>query len=450
MADINPKQMATQLATAYIQPSQSRLDSQNKVVKARSDALGKLQKALGDFESANDSLSGKRGMRAHGATFSQPEIATAQLSPGAQDGTYPLFVEQVASAQQVVFTGVGSYSTLNAGTLTIAMADGSRFNVDLAQGYPPEQPGIISSTELARAINTADGNKGRVNAMVVNNGGQSNLVLSASQSGESNAITVDLTKVGAQSLREDLSQGQELTPAQDAVVWLGGVNSGLRLQQGSNTFNNIPGISLTVNKSMSPDDAPLTLSVAPNQKDTAANVQGFVDAYNSLQKTLDDLVSPGKAENGVAAGDFASDSGIRSLRDHLNQLLRQPINGVRLMDYGVSTTRQGTLTLDQHRLQTAIDANPEGLDQLFNGGDGQKGVLASIKDYVGMWMQPGNGMLSQRRDSIQTEQRSLDQRQTQLNAQSKQAYDRYLNQYSRLDELQKQMDATSNRLNQLG
>ncbi|MFT3857253.1 MAG: hypothetical protein QM742_07070 [Aquabacterium sp.] len=61
MSDINPTQLATQLATSYTQGLQTQLTAQTKSVQGRATALTKLQTALQTFDSALAALFGQEG-----------------------------------------------------------------------------------------------------------------------------------------------------------------------------------------------------------------------------------------------------------------------------------------------------------------------------------------------------------------------------------------------------
>src|SRR5690606_40822188 len=105
-----------------------------------------------------------------------------------------------------------------------------------------DSDGTISQAEIARAINQASDNQGKVIASVVTSGGQTQLLLTSAKTGEAGEISIDASGLPAGALRDALSNARELTAAQDAVVRLGG-QGGIRMQQGSNTFTGIEGVS---------------------------------------------------------------------------------------------------------------------------------------------------------------------------------------------------------------
>ncbi|XLM19704.1 flagellar filament capping protein FliD, partial [Chromobacterium piscinae] len=193
-----------------------------------------------------------------------------------------------------------------------------------------------------------------------------------------------------------LSAPKELSKAQDAVAWLGGKTNGVSLQQGSNTFDNIEGVSFTVNKLSKDGDPPLQIAISRSDSDTTANVQSFVDAYNKIYKAIADLSQPGS--NGKPGAAFADDSSVRGLKGQLNAILRQSYDGITLGQLGIKATRDGTLSLDSKKLGEALKAAPDALDRFFNGTS-QGGALKQSSDYLDKWLNYSNGLIKQRRDS---------------------------------------------------
>lgn len=445
MAEINPSTIASQLATAYTQGMQSRLDTQSKTATAVSTALSKLRTALQTFDSALTGLSGKKTLQQYTSSFNVTGFGSATTSAGAQPGTYSLFVEQLASAHQLSFADLPTAPAAAPGKLTVNLNGGAgSFEVDFA-GADSDGDSTLSQTEIARAINLAAGNGGQVNAMVVTVGTQTQLLLSAGSTGAAGQISLDTSALNAVALKAALATGNELAPARDAVVWLGDQGTGTRMQQAGNTFTAIPGVSMTFTQAQAAGATPLSLTVAADNGGTAANVRSFVDAYNALNKALDPLTEAGSQEDGKAAGAFANDAGIRVLRRRLNEMVRQQFGGTSMQDLGLSIDRYGVMTLkDEDKLQKTLAAKPDALDSFFGrtGITSSSGLLGSLDTYLQGWLSSANGQIKRRQDSVQTMQKAIGARQTRLDNQYSMAYERYLKQFTKLQELQSQMGQT--------
>lgn len=451
MASIDPTTLATNLATAYTQSAQTLLAAQTKSSQATATALSKLQSALKAFDTALDGLSNKKSLQQLTAAFGNSATGSAVASASALPGSYQIFVEKLASSHQVAYNDLPAVPAWPSGpvNMTLRLDNGSNFVVDLSNA-DSDGDGTLSQIELARAINQASGNGGLVSAQVVSSGGQSQLTLSSGVSGEGGKITLDTSSLPAGALRtalEDPSKQVELKAAQDAVVWMGAQGTGLQIKQGSNELTAIPGVTVTL-KSLS-SGTPDTLTVTKDDSATTANVKSFVEAYNTLEKALDELTAVGK--DGAASAAFASDAGVRSLRSRLNNILRQDFGGMTLRDLGISADRGGQLSLDSTRLNKTLAAKPDALDTVFGStsSSAPKGVMGAFAGLLEQWTNGTSGQIQQRQASVQATQKALSARQTRLDAQYETMYQRYLKQFTALQEVQSRMSDTSSLLSSL-
>jgi flagellar hook-associated protein 2 len=305
--------------------------------------------------------------------------------------------------------------------------------------------------EVATAINNDPKNAGQVSAGVVTVNGTAQLVLTSKNSGVANTIWVSSAgpvdpKTGAPLLDQNgnaipaynLGSRTEITTAQDAMIHYGGT----AITNPSNTFNNIDGVSMTFTRAQSASEQPFTLKVAGDSNGTAGNVQAFIDAYNKLKSTVDAMVAPGDPASGMAAGAFAHDAGMQALQSSLVNLLR-PTGTNSLATYGITATRDGTLSLDSTRLNKQLSVNPTGLDALIGSASltTSTGVAGSLNSYLNLWSNSATGQLKQRSDATTTLQATLTQRQADLDTQYNSAYSRYLKQFTDLQTLQSTMNS---------
>lgn len=444
----DPITTATNLANTYVAPTKAILDAQAAKAKATSGALSTLGSALSAFQTALSGLaSGTKTVTANAATISNTAVASATANSKAVAGTYSFYVEQLATTGQVSYNVADSVAS-NAGSLNIALADGSTFQVALTSA-DSDLDGKLTAKEIAAAVNIAASNNSRVTASTMTINGVSKLVLTSAQSGADNAVaSIDVSGLGDPALQADLSAKTVLSAASNAIVWIGGQN-GTKIEQASNTFTAIDDVSFTVTQAQAANAAPVTLTVAADKSGTAANVQSFLSAYNNLLGVLNTLTVAGTG-TGTDATDAAlhGDAGVASLRDRLNTSLRSATGGQTLINFGISAGRDGMLTLDATRLNRSIATNPAGLDTLFGragvGGTGGTGVLGSMNSLVSGWTNSANGMLSARKEVASKQQSDVAGRLVTVEGQFNNAYKRYLAQFTALQELQSKMTSTSN------
>lgn len=443
----DPKSTATNLAQLYVEGRQKVLTTQSNGASAVASALTKLSSAMSTFRSTLSSLSGQSSVLANKASFSA-EVGTATASASAAPGNYQFYVEQLATAGQISYNGISNTAAATAGNMIVTLADGSNFTVTLASA-DKNLDGTLTAKEIAAAINVDAGNNARVTASTMTVAGQTRLVLTSSKTGADNGVVgIDTSQITDPGLAAELDGANQtvLQTAKDAIVWIGaqGGDPSNKLQQASNTFNVIDGVSMTFTKAQAPLENPVSLTVGRDDSATATNVQNFVDSWNKLLAVFKEVSAAGDPASGKAAGIYANDAGLSALKGRMQELLRTETGGSSLVAYGVAAQRDGTLALDKTRLGKALTANPDGLDAIFGkSGANATGVLGGLDGLLNSWTKAGTGQLATRKDSNVRLQATLATRQAALETQYDNAYKRYLAQFTQLQSLQSQMSGTT-------
>lgn len=433
-----PTENALYFAELYMQNSFGLLDTQKANAAKTQEALTKLREALQTFKTALSDLSSLGSVIKYQGLLSNPDFGSVSLGSNAQPGTYNFFVEQLATTHQLSVDSIPPTPVGQAGPLGIELGDGSRFEVDLTSAGG-DASGNLTAAAMARAINESPDNKGRVNASVVTINGQQQLVMSAGQTGTDGAISLDTSAIADSALQNALNGADEMIAAQNAVFYLGG-EGGTRIEQSSNTFTGIQGVTVNFTKTMQPGDPALALTISRDDTGTEENARAFVDAYNALKTVLDELASSGNPGGGVPAGPMAGDAGVRALQQQLNSMLRMSEGGVNLLNFGISADRNGVLSLDASKFQEALATGSVGLDLLF--GSGENGLTGKLDGYLETWTSSTNGQLKSREDSVKKIQDLLSKRETQLEAQYTRVYERYVDQFTRVQLINMQMKDT--------
>lgn len=480
MATYDPVSTATALAENYVYARQSQVDTGTAKAQSQVTALNALKSSLSSFTTALNSLSGKGSVVQQTSSVSNSSAVTASATSKASAGTYTFQITQLATAQQSMYelnafgfaefaAGTKAENMASQRTMVVSLGDGGFFAVDLSHA-DTDSDGKLSATEVARAINAAS--EGRVSAAVMTVDGQQQLLLNGGSTGESSQFSIymadstaykDYVNAAGETVTKDTAAmlaslganieqkaaTRTLSQAQDAEFIVGN-GSGQTITQASNTFTGIEGLSVEFKEVTT---APLTVTVAKDESGTQSNMQGFIDAYNTLVKALDKLTASGNAESGVAAGALSSDSGVRSLRNQLNNLLRTQVGGVSLTDYGISAQRDGTIALDSSRFAKKVAANPEALDTLLGQTNTldykRRGVMGALQGYLDSWTKTTGGLLQSRQDGLQKQLTSYSSQQDAIERMYQQAYQRYLLQFTTLANLESQMSSTSSMLTSL-
>ena len=444
----DPITTATNLATSSVAAQKAQLTAQNTLANNTSTALNNLKSAISTFQSAMTAMTTSKSVLNQSATFPTAAFGTATAGVNAVAGTYSFFVEQLATASQNSYSGLSSVNTADGtGSLKVKIGDGvgdNTLDIDLGAA-DKDGNGILTPQEIAASINGNSKNNTRVTASIITIGNQAQLVLTSNLTGVENAVTLDASSVANTTLKNaliDPANLKEVVKAQDAIVWLGSKDTGTKIEQASNTYTNVQDVKITFARAMTVAESPVTLTVATDKTATAENVQKFVDAYNKLKTVLDGLMSNGDAAKGVAAGIFTHDSGLNALRSGMGNALRLVVDGESLVGYGITAQRDGSLSLDSTKLATKLAANPTGLDKLFgnNSMTASSGVLGGLDKLLGQWTNSTGGQIKQRLEATDNLQKNLNKNMDRLNNQYDMAYKRFLDQFTRLQILQEQMN----------
>ncbi|KQH85771.1 flagellar hook-associated protein [Vibrio furnissii] len=440
MSSLDPITMATQLATYDVQSFQQRYQTQSTQYQSQLTALGKVETALRAFRTAITEMnSSTSSIVKNSATVSQEGYFSATADANALAGSYQVFVEQVATAHQVSASMPANLDATTqvptTGTLDFTI-NGETMTLDLST-LDSDGDGVATMADLVSAINNDSNNPG-VNAMLVRSNGQTYFMLSSTETGVANSVNVAVSGTGQTWFEDALTNLNEISAPQDAVIWLGAQGTGLQLTNSSNTFEGvINGVDLTVTKAQTSGEAPLSLAVGADQEGTKEQMNKIIEAYNSLMKTIDSYTSIGGEDS--QRGVLASDPTIRSIESQLKTLVRGEFEGMRLSDLGIEISRDGTMKIDADKFEDAQTTNTAALESFFNG-DGN--LLDSLDSLLDPYLQFSNGLFKSRKDALQQNISRIEDKQTALERKYDMAYDRYLKQFTQMNQLITKMNQT--------
>ncbi|MES2130096.1 MAG: flagellar filament capping protein FliD [Pseudomonadota bacterium] len=234
---------------------------------------------------------------------------------------------------------------------------------------------VIDSTNnslqgIRDAINKA--NLG-VTATIVSDGTATpnHLVLNSSKTGASSTIKVSLAATGGGAPDAGLDALLAYDPAgtqnlkQNAAAQSTTLNvNGIPVTSDTNTVSGaIQGVTLTIGSV-----GKSTLNISQDSNSVKNGVNAFVKAYNDLNKAIKDVsgYDPDTKKGGALLGDAT----VQNLQASLRKQLGQSITGLTgdlttLSQVGISFQKDGTLSLDSSKLNTAISKNFSDIAGLF-------------------------------------------------------------------------------------
>lgn len=465
---LNINEIVTALVNAEKAPKTNQLDNLEKQTTTRISAIGTLTGAMNSFKTALDALNKPSLFESRTASTSNSSVLKATATATAPAGTYSVQVQQLAASSKVALqsvSGVGNApATFNSGTLEIS-AGNTSISVDVTAANN-------TLAGMRDAINEVGKNSG-ISATIITDDSGSRLVLSSTKTGEGNDIQVAVTEDGETTGGNALTT-QAFTPVADpgnAGAFLkpssdtgaGGVISqaksakltidGLQLVRDSNKIEDaLEGVTLDLVAAQSATDLTdgktINLTVGVDKSSVKSNLQKFVDAYNALITSSAQLTAVVEVEGSKpVAGPLVGDSTVRSilagLRNEIVSMTGGGEAGVRaLADLGITTDKDGKLSLDDDTLTKALDTNFDQVGAYLTGSDGLMGRLSGfVSNYVAT-----DGVLKQRDSALRDTLKSVDSQRESLNKRVESLQTRLYAQYNAMDSLVGQLTRTSESL----
>jgi flagellar hook-associated protein 2 len=355
----------------------TQLQQKKKAQQDKLSGVNRLKTLVKDLQTKAKAVSSPSNFLVFDAKASADGVASFTATGSAAAASHTLTVEQLASVDRWAFDGVDDATvnlTATAGQTVDFTANGTAYSIAV-------DPQSSSLENIASAINDEAGDD--VVATVVNSGTASapdfKLVLTAKASGEDARITNitstvdDLTIDGTGPDVDGFAQStNNITVGLNAFA----IVDGLEIERSTNDFTDvIAGITFTV-QAADPNKQ-ITFSAEPNKTAIKGKVQAFVDAYNAVisYANAQNTYSPETGAGGVLFGDSLL-SGVRgSIQSALfNIPLDDVINDTAgystLSVVGITTQRDGTLTIDQTKLDDKLAGDLTAFADLFVDTDG--------------------------------------------------------------------------------
>lgn len=436
--DING--LVEKLVAAEKAPRQAQITRAQTSTVTTISALGQLKGALGAFQNSLSGLSTLDTFSSRSATSSDIEKFTATATSSAAAGSYDIEVVRLASAHQVSSQGFasGSSHVIGHGTLTIGLGL-STFQVGI-----PESAQTLA--QVRDAINTAPSNN-LVRATIVNGSDGAHLVLTSQASGASNTISVSAAggNGGLAALNyTTLAPGAYTQPraAANAEVNVAGVTH----TSNTNTISNlIDGVELTLLEA-EPGETH-TLRIANDTSAIQSKIANFVAEFNSLAGTIGALRS--YEPETKKAGPLLGDAMLRSVESEIRLKLTDKVSGLTgsfqsLASIGITTNKDGTLSLSDAKLKTALNQDYDGVANMFAS---ENGIAARLKASIEPRL-AATSELAVRSKALSAKSTELQKQAVALEARMAAASQRYLKQFNSLDTLLSQLQNTSSFLTQ--
>jgi len=319
-----------------------------------------LKNRLQSFKSVVNTLNTESRFLSTNGTFSNNsstdtnKVAILATTSSATSGTYSLVVNNLARETKLLSSGFESTaSTVETGLLTLKV------------GSTTTKITIDNSNNTLEGIRLAINNSGaNIHANFLNDGSASapvKLVISASKTGVDNAISVSLASQLFGAGQQHAMTFTEAQTAQNASF----VIDGVAVTKANNTVTDvISGATLQLESAGSG-----IVTVSPDEDAIKEKIQNYVDGFNEIMQylTRELALTESTGETGVLFANFT----VQNLQQTLREIITDKVVGINgSLDYlsqiGIRTQSDGTLTINDGDLSTAIAGNIENVTQLFS------------------------------------------------------------------------------------
>ena len=385
---LDVRNLVDQLVAAEGGPVTSRLDRKEVTIQEGLTAIGTFKGALLDFQASLAPLQKENAFKSIIATSSNEEKFTVTAEDNAVTGSYDIEISQLAQSQKLKSRSFESeLDAIGSGTISIEFGEinSTKNSFDINSKSPIQRIDIDEGNSSLRGIQTAinEANAG-VRASIINDGSGYRLIINSEKSGTENSLRISvsdddvndddlfgLSQLAYNPVATSETEGssvigknlEEVSQAKNALFSLDGISISNAKNEVSNS---IPGITLTLKKLT--EESLESFKIEKETSGVKQSIQSFVSSYNELMTIVSTLTGSDPASGSV--GPLAGDTSIRGIVDQIRRRLSTSFNGINenltsLSSIGINSSLDGTLTLDEIKLNKALENHADEIAHLF-------------------------------------------------------------------------------------
>jgi flagellar hook-associated protein 2 len=374
---IDVKSLAQSLVDAEKTPKKERIEAQITKSEARITGFSAVKYALSTLKTAFGKLNDASDFSSIQPSNTQPSAFGVTASSTAEAGSYSIEVLQTALAQRTASSSFTARDT--------TLNGGAPFQINLSIGGVSKDPINVTTTTPAGMVSAINGAKLGVTAQLINTGSGHQVVLTG-ETGATKAFTMSTSATNPATNPTDpattVTFAQSLQSATDASFRV----NGLGVTRSSNTVNDvIDGVTLELFSKTATDASNNSIAARVDlNRDTASiktNIQGLVTAYNDFEETLKilgDSASEVEEFGGALAGESLLQSVRNQVRGFITNTSSTPGTSIKAArDVGLSIDRLGKLTLDESKLDKALQNKFGEVSTMFSAGTNNQSIYST-------------------------------------------------------------------------
>lgn len=434
------------------------IQTQQKTINSKISGFGQLKSALTKFNDATKVLQ-KTELYNNRSVVTNDSYLSAKVNGNAALGDYSVKVDQLATSHSVATAAIGDKtaalgSSAETRTITIKQDNGKELNVVLGKNDNTSLESIANAINHAK-LKDSNGNvigDSTVNAAVIRSGSNGyQLVITSKETGEQQRITsIQSDDQNLNSIigfnsndQNDNSKMHTVTTAQDAKCSV----NGIAITSASNTIKDVvSGVDLTLKATTA---TPQNVSITTDNEKTKSAIKDWVAEFNQLQSTISTLTKFTQAKSGEvdsSNGPLIGNSTLRNVDQGIRTIFARGQETGEfsvLSQIGINMDKSGILTIDENKLDKALNEKSDAVAQLFTGdGKGTGGIANQVVTKVNSFIE-SKGLIDAATDSLNSTLKSLEKRSEQVSDSIDKTIERYRAQFSQLDTLISSMNSLS-------
>ena len=380
--------LVDQLVAAEGGPVTSRLDRKEVTIQEGLTAIGTFKGALLDFQASLAPLRKENAFKSINATSSNEEKFIVSAEDNAVLGSYDIEISQLAQSQKLKSQAFDSeFDAIGSGRISIEFGkiNSTTNTFDVNSKFPTQHIEIDEENGSLRGIQQAinEANVG-VRASIINDGTGYRLILNAEKSGIENSLRISISDddvndedlfglsllaynpVATSGVEGGNAVGKNLEEAAQAKNALFSID-GISISNSDNEItNSIPGLTLILKKVT--EESFESFKIEKETSGVKHSIETFVSSYNELMTSVSTLTGF-DSETGQA-GPLSGDPAIRGITDQIRRRLSTSFNGINknltsLSTIGIDSSRNGLLSLDEFKLNSALENHANEIAHLF-------------------------------------------------------------------------------------
>jgi flagellar hook-associated protein 2 len=389
-------QQFVQYAVADQQAVITSLQTQQTTLGSQTSELATISTDLNNLDNAVFALSDPLGaLAAETATSSNSSIVNATAASTAAPGSHSITVNSLATTSSYYTNALSSSSaTIPSGSFQIQVGSNSPITITVNS----------SDNTLSQLVANINSQDIGVTASVIQDANGYRLALVSNSSGAPGDLKV------SNNTGTGLTFTKAVTGTNASLVV-----DGIPVSSASNTVSNvISGVTLNLG-SASPNTT-VAVNVSPDTSQATTAINNFVSAWNTLISEINNQFKV--ASDGTGGGVLEADNSLQQAQSMLLSAISYSVSGnngiVNLASIGVNMNDDGTLTVDNGALSSALSSNFSAVQNLMQNVT--SGFAQNMDSVIQAINAPNTGILSIDSQSIANTSNDLTQQISDLQA----------------------------------